>query len=350
MIVDQYVKQVGVTKLLHWLTLPSSSYYDKPRTGKRGRKPSTHTPYKGDMIENAKVVDQIKEIIMQPYNAYGYQNVSDELNEMGYWINDKKTYRLMDENNLLLGKVIRCKGKRTWVQFRKVQATKPMEWLCLDIKYIWVHGEGRWYYQLSIMDIYSRKILIWILQKSVRKNDVINMFRQLHLEYGLKGVMIRNDNGSQFLANAVRQTLQQMKAKQEFTHVATPEENAYIESFHSIQQRELINRYEFISYFDAKTHIEKYMHWYNHIRKHRKLGRITPQQKWDQYYASLTVTQSERTDADYLSRPVDTIEKQTINQLSGPSLDKLEADVYLCGTGEHKVINYYKSNQPILSN
>ena len=55
-----------------------------------------------------------------------------------------------------------------------------MEYLCLDIKYVWVHGEGRWYYLLSIMDVFSRKILHWIFQKSVRQMDVINMFGWLH--------------------------------------------------------------------------------------------------------------------------------------------------------------------------
>jgi hypothetical protein len=45
--------------------------------------------------------------------------------------------------------------------------------------------------------------------------------------------------------------------KQEFTHVATPEENSYIEAFHSILQRELIDRFEFSSFYEAKQHIEK---------------------------------------------------------------------------------------------
>ena len=58
--------------------------------------------------------------------------------------------------------------------------SKHMEYLCLDIKYVWVHGEGRWYYLLSIMDVFSRKILHWIFQKSVRQMDVINMFGWLH--------------------------------------------------------------------------------------------------------------------------------------------------------------------------
>jgi hypothetical protein len=44
--------------------------------------------------------------------------------------------------------------------------------------------------------------------------------RHLDLRYGQKGVIIRNDNGSQFIAHQVRQTLQDLEAKQEFTHVA----------------------------------------------------------------------------------------------------------------------------------
>ncbi|WKZ77387.1 MAG: integrase core domain-containing protein [Candidatus Kapaibacterium sp.] len=187
----------------------------------------------------------------------------------------------MDEQKLLLGKVIRSRGKRTWVQYRQISAHQPMEYLCLDIKYVWVHGEGRWYYLLSIMDVFSRKIIQWIFQRSVRKHDVIVMFRRLHTQYNLKGVLIRNDNGSQFLANQVRSYLAELEAKQEFTHVATPEENAYIEAFHSILQRELVERFEFSSFYEANQHLQHYMQWYNYERKHRKLGPITPQQKWE---------------------------------------------------------------------
>lgn len=39
------------------------------------------------------------------------------------------------------------------------------------------------------------------------------MFRWLNLIYDLKGVIIRNDNGSQFLANQVRAFLVQLEAR-----------------------------------------------------------------------------------------------------------------------------------------
>ena len=109
----------------------------------------------------------------------------------------------------------------------------------------------------------------------MRKIDVINLFRQVDLTYGIKGVTIRNDNGSQFIANEVKNFLKTAQAKQEFTHIATPEENAYIEAFHSILQRELIDRYEFQSEYDAKITLKNYMQWYNFKRNHRNLKFIT---------------------------------------------------------------------------
>jgi hypothetical protein len=74
-----------------------------------------------------------------------------------------------------------------------------------------------------------------------------------------------------------------MEAQQEFTHIATPEENAYIEAFHSILQREVIKRHEFNSFYEAKTTFQRHLNWYNQHRKHSAIGRITPQEKWNQY-------------------------------------------------------------------
>jgi putative transposase len=334
--VKRFTNRAPVRLVANWLALPASTYYYKAHPGPRGKTASTHTLCNGELVSNDHVIDEIKRLISGPYNAYGYHSVTDDLRVLGYLINHKKTYRLMDLHRLLLGKVIRTSGKRNWVQYRKILATKPLEYLCLDIKYVWVHGENRWYYLLSIMDVFSRKILHWIFQKSVRKVDVINMFRWLHLVYDLKGVIIRNDNGSQFLANQVRAFLVQLEAQQEFTHVATPEENAYIEAFHSILQRELIERFEFSSFYEANQHIEKYMQWYNYERKHRKLGRITPHQKWKQGFSCSTDKQSDQVDVEGVSRPNDSIKNQTQNHSLATSLDSPGTDTYFCLTAEQE--------------
>lgn len=286
----KFKNRTAVEELCKWADVSRSSFHYKAHPGERGMKASTHTPIGDGLVENSLVVEQIRAILGLDYCVYGYHVMTSELRGMGYLINPKKVYRLMDENHLLCGKKIKTKGKRTFVKFRRIEAVKPMEYLCLDIKYVWVHGENRWYYQLSIMDVFTRRILCWIFQRSVKQNDVIGLMRGLDLRFGLKGVIIRNDNGSQFIAHKVRQTLQDLEAKQEFTHVATPEENAYIESFHSIQQRELFDRFEFSSYYHARQHIEKYMHWYNSLRRHGALNDQTPQQKWDEYYRKILFT------------------------------------------------------------
>jgi len=48
-------------------------------------------------------------------------------------------------------------------------------------------------------------------------------------KHPVKGITLRNDNGSQFIAQLARDYLKEMQVDQEFTHVATPEENAFIE-------------------------------------------------------------------------------------------------------------------------
>lgn len=327
----KFKKRAAVEDLCKWADVAKSSLHYKAHPGQRGMNPSTHTPIGDGCVENELVVDQMRAILGMDYCTYGYQMMTTELRGLEYVINKKKVYRLMKESRLLCGKIIKTQGKREWVKFRRIKATKPMEYLCLDIKYVWVHGENRWYYQLAIMDVYSRRILCWIFQRSVKQTDVIALMRYLDLRFGLKGVIIRNDNGSQFIANQVRQVLRDLEAKQEFTHVATPEENAYIEAFHSIQQRELINRFVFSSYYDAKQHIEKYMHWYNFKRRHGALGGLTPMQKWAQGSFRSTVRQHFEPASVDLSRP-DCVSLRDASALY--SLDKTNETAYLRLTGD----------------
>lgn len=330
--ISKYKDKTGVDVLCKWAEVSKSSLYYKAHPGPRGIKPSTHTPIGcNGVVANSLVVDQIRAVLAMDYCIYGYRKMTAELRSLEYFINKKKVYRLMKENHLLSGKRITVQGKRKWVSHRRIDAKRPMEYLCLDIKYVWVEGEKRWYYQLAIMDVFSRRILCWIFQRSVRQTDVVALMRWLDLRFGLKGVIIRNDNGSQFLAQSVRQVLEELEAKQEFTHVATPEENAYIEAFHSIQQAELMDRFVFSSYYDAKQHIQKYMNWYNNIRKHGAIGFITPMEKWTQAMSWTTVRQQFEPDSVDLSRPD---YNHIYNQSASYSLDKSNETAYLCLTGD----------------
>jgi putative transposase len=313
-------------ELSKWADVPKSSFYYKDHPGPRGMKASTHTPKGKCLVENTEVVEDIRRVLGRDYCVYGYQIMTRELHSLGYLINKKKVYRLMDEHRLLCGRVIKTQGKRQWVKFRRIQATRPMEYLCLDIKYVWVQGEGRWYYQLAIMDVFSRRVIGWLFQPSLRHKDVIGLMRYLDLRYGLKGVIIRNDNGSQFIAQKLRQALQDMEARQEFTHVATPEENAYIEAFHSIQQRELMDRFQFQSYYNARQHISNYMYWYNHLRRHGSLKGLTPDEKWAQGWIYFSLRRPFTPLLDGWTKPANLFEKWMKVQRLCNGLDIVKTD------------------------
>lgn len=317
MIVQSHESITTLENLLSWVDLSKSSFYYKSSDGKRGAKPSVCTfRQDGTRVDDTLVIEEIKGILSQEFCCYGYHNITDELREMGYIINHKKVYRLMKEQNLLLGKVISTSGKRQFVKHRKIEATRPMEYLCLDIKYVWVAGESRNYFLLTVLDVFTRIAIEQIFQKSIRKMDVINIFRRINSAFGIKGVTVRNDNGSQFIANDVKQFLRTAEANQEFTHIATPEENAYIEAFHSIVQREVIDRFEFQGFYEAKLTLQAHRDWYNNRRRHATLGTV-PVKKWNGYFGGLL--------------PFDTIynlKKETISQY----LTNHQTNEYICSS------------------
>jgi putative transposase len=336
-----------VQELCKWAGVAKSSFHYKAHPGERGMKASTHTLVGNQLKENQLVVEMIRQILQQDYCVYGYQIMTSELRAQNCIINKKKVYRLMKESRLLSGKIIKIQGKRQWVKFRRIKPSRVMEYLCLDIKHVYVQGENRWYYQLAIMDVFSRRILCWIFQRSIRQKDVVALMRLLDLRFGLKGGIIRNDNGSQFIAHSVRETLKELEAHQEFTHVATPEENAYIEAFHSIQQKELMDRFSFNSYYHAKKHIEQYMHWYNYKRRHGLLGGLTPMEKWAQGSSCMPVRQLFEPASEGMSRPDS---KGPCAESALYSLDKPYEMAYLRLTGEQDTngANLFQKNVQLM--
>jgi putative transposase len=128
--VKQFEDQLPRKQLCQWLDLPRSVSYYQPQTGKPGARPSQTTlKLDGSWVANEQVVERIRQLLNEEFNAFGYEYTTHELKKE-YVINKKKVYRLMDEQNLLLGKVIHTSGKREFVQFRRIQATKPLEYLC----------------------------------------------------------------------------------------------------------------------------------------------------------------------------------------------------------------------------
>jgi len=274
-----------VTKVLSMVDISRSTFYYRVVTGRKGRKPEKYVMHRrGQLFSEQAVIEEIKHLLSQEFVNYGYIKVSMYLKDKGYIINKKRVYRIMKENRLLLNKRIRGSRKREFVKERRMRAERPFEKLQMDIKYVYVRGERRNVYLLSLMDIFSRKVLGYRVSGSMRKEVVINLVDEVILNTAVpREVTIRTDNGSQFIAHKLRDYLKGIEIRQEFIHVSSPRENGYIESLHSILEEEVIKKFEFQSLDHLRDILEKYFRFYNEERIHSGIGYRSPERFLREY-------------------------------------------------------------------
>ena len=263
-----------------------SSYYRTPSLGRKGNRPSkfTYNKHNGWMGKQA-VVASITAILSHEFIDCGYRLMTSYLKREGYLINHKKLYRIMKEEGLLKleNRINRSGSGRKFVKFRKVNTSRPFECLEMDIKIVWIPSAGKNAYLLSIIDVHTRKILKDYFSFSIKQAKVIDFLSDMleALKYP-ESIVIRSDNGSQFVAKSVREYLELIGVEQEFTHIATPEENAHIEAYHGILKKEVFKRVDYRTFGEIQQILKRYVIFYNNHRLHGLLGRITPMEKWNQ--------------------------------------------------------------------
>ena len=293
-IVESYVRKgLNVTKAVESAGFSRSSYYYKPSGGRRGKQPSKQTLKKdGSLVYNREVIEAIKDIIAEDFIDYGYEKVTVELGKKGYVINKKKVYRLMKENGLLNRSTKQLKKSKSYVKYTQPCASQPFEKLEVDIKYIYIRGDRRNAYLVTILDTFSRKALVWDLAYTMKSKRIVKLIDRLisqHLQPNdllnrNVSVTLRNDNGSQFIAKVLREHLQQNQIFQEFTKPATPEQNAHIESFHSTVEKLVCQKFEFENIEHARKIFQNFYHTYNEKRILKCLLYNTPDEflnKWN---------------------------------------------------------------------
>jgi len=268
-----------------------SSYYRRPSLGKKGNKPTKLTYHRQDSsskngpVTQDAVIESVKSILSHPFIDCGYRLMTSYLKRDGYIINHKKLYRIMKEANLLKleDRTDRSGSGRKFVKFRKVKTSKPFDCLEMDIKIVWISSAGKNAYLLSVIDVHTRRILMDLFAFSIKQNQVITLLSNLFMKYQHPdNVVIRSDNGSQFIAKNVREYLGLIGISQEFAHVATPEENAHIEAYHGILKKEVFQRFEYTTFGQIEKILREYVQFYNNERLHGLLGRITPMEKWNE--------------------------------------------------------------------
>jgi len=273
-------------RLLKWIGLAESSFYYRPTNGIKGSRPTEYTYHMRDgMVSEKQVLNDINKILSHEFIDCGYHLMTAYLRQDGYTINPKKVYRIMRSAGLLKPdqRIKRNSQGKKYVKYRIVKTAHPMDCLEMDIKMVWIPQKGKNAYLLSVIDVHTRKILGYRFAMQMKQVAVIELLSDIFDHYTMAQFMIiRSDNGSQFIANNVREYISLMGISQEFTHVATPEENAHIEAYHGTLKRDLFDRFEYRTMGEIEQIIKRYVSFYNNVRLHGLLGKITPNEKWRQ--------------------------------------------------------------------
>ncbi len=278
---DVVLPVVGISK---------HQYYYQSKGVRSGRKP-TETTYRlvnGDNIieTNEQVIEKIKAVKTNPDTNCGYQRMRSALILMGYFINPKKVYRIMKENNLLNQR--RKKQSKIYAKYRVLTPEKPLTLLEMDIKYFWVARDNHYAYALTIIDTFTRYVLDWRVGFTMKAYQVKEVWEKIIINYlqasdtlreGVH-IEIRNDNGPQFSAKIIQEFFKENYLNQVFTHPYTPQENGHVESFHSILSTS-IGTMQFWTLEDLENRLKIFYHNYNNERIHGSIAGLPPVIFWN---------------------------------------------------------------------
>lgn len=267
-------RRLNVSGVLRKLGVSRSGYFSFKK-----RLPSDR--YKRKEIIKAK----IKQIYNESYQNYGAPKIAQILIEEGETIAEKTVGNYMREMGIK-AQYVKPYTVTTIDSDFSIELTNilneefnPTElnavW-CSDITYIWTY-EG-FVYLTSIMDLYSRKIISWVLSTTLESKWVVEAISKAKKARNIsKPLVMHSDRGVQYTCAAYKEATSQFIKS--YSKKAYPWDNACIESFHALIKREWINRFKILDYNQAYRLVFQYIEaFYNTVRIHSHCGYLSPNQ------------------------------------------------------------------------
>ncbi|UNO49436.1 IS3 family transposase [Alicyclobacillus acidoterrestris] len=270
---------MGVSRSTYYF---QETHEPKPRVYRGGR------PIPGYSLarDGRKVSDeQIKEWLMEEVEAdgfgYGYVKLMVQLRRHhGVIINKKKVYRLCKELGILKPqRPLHRHYPRKLARNRDI--TAPNQLWEVDLKYGYIHGEDKFFFILSYIDVFDREIVGYYIGLRCEAKDAVMtlksaLWKRKLLTGGQAMPVIRSDNGPQFISNVFEEACEELKIEHERIPPKTPNMNAHIESFHRLLEDDRLSSCELETYAEAYETVDKYMRWYNNERIHSSVHYLSP--------------------------------------------------------------------------
>lgn len=271
--IEAQQEQYPVRLMCRVLDVSSSGYYAWRKRGPSQRERANET-----------LLDQIRAIFKHSRETYGSPRIQAELKAQGIGCSRGRIARLMRQDGLKA----RCRRRyRVTTQadqrhpvaanvlardFTAQQANQ--KWVA-DITYIDTH-EG-WLYLAAVLDVFSRRIVGWSMQKRMTKTLVIDALQMALLQRDKTDDLLHHsDRGSQYTSADYLDLLQARGITASMSGTGNCYDNAMMESFFATLKAEWVT-HRYPTRGLARRDIFEFIElWYNRQRRHSSLGYLSP--------------------------------------------------------------------------
>jgi len=229
--------------------------------------------------DDTELMEQLKEIAKR-YKRYGYRRAGVQLRRQGLVVNHKRVHRVCKEAGL------QCPRK---VRKRRSKAKGQVP---LDARYpdhVWTYDfmhdattNGRTLRVLTIVDEFTRRSIEIEVDRRMPATALISVLEGAFTRCGTPQYL-RSDNGSEFIAKAVKRWLGERGVQTHYIELGSPWQNAYGESFNGKLRDECLNMETFTTVREAKFILRQWRDYYNNQRPHSSLNYLTPSEFTEQW-------------------------------------------------------------------
>ena len=227
----------------------------------------------------------IRQVHLESRGVYGARKIHRELVDRGECCGRHKVAQLMCQAGLK-----GCPKRR----FRRVEHSEPShpkasnllnqdfkasrvnERWASDITFI--STRQGWLYLVVVMDLYSRRIVGWSMDRRVGRHLVVDaMTMALGYRQPSGPLLHHSDQGPQYASDDFRDLLADNGIECSMSARGSCYDNAPVESFFSLLKRERIRRRNYRTREEAKADVFDYIEcFYNRKRRHGYLDYISP--------------------------------------------------------------------------